>query len=159
VNPLPTLLLVWGLIVYFSDIVNRGTTPALEKLLAFTQARHQVVTENIANIDTPGYQARHLDGKAFQETLRKALDTRKKTQAPEFTFRATRQAHLDRAGHLVATPSERPAENIMFHDQTNVRVEKQMATLAENAMVHQAVTELLHGRYQGLIKAIRGRIT
>ena len=148
-----------GLIVYFSDIVNRGTTPAMEKLLSFTQAQHRVITENIANIDNPGYQAKQLDGKAFQQTLRRALDTRKKTRAPEFNFRATRQVRQDRAGRVVVTPSNLPAENILFHDQTNVRVEKQMTSLAENAMVHQTVTELLNGRYQGLIKAIRGRMT
>ena len=50
--------------MFFEGLVNRGSLPAMEKMLAFTEARHRVLTENIANVDTPGYTwiRRHVSG-------------------------------------------------------------------------------------------------
>jgi flagellar basal body rod protein FlgB len=62
-------------------------------------------------------------------------------------------------GRLKITPTEEPVENILFHDRTNARVEKQMSMLAENAMMHQTMSEMLRGRYEGILKAIRGRVS
>lgn len=144
--------------MFFADVVNRGTMPAMEKMLAFTQARHRMLTENVANADTPGYKTRHLDPQAFQRSLREALDTRKEKRSRSFEIRPTEQFRQDDFGRLSVTPTIEPAENILFHDKTNGRIERQMAMLAENAMMHQVVTELLQGRFNGLLKAIRGRV-
>ena len=55
-------------------------------------------------------------------------------------------------------PSERPLENALHHDGTNASIEEQMAALAETGMMHQLATTLLKGNYDGLRKAIRGRV-
>lgn len=144
--------------MFFHDVVNRGAGPAMEKMLAFTEARHRMLSENIANVDTPDYRTRHLDAGAFQRSLREALDTRERTRSRDFVLRPTGQVRQDAAGRLQVRPTHDPAENILFHDRTNIRIEKQMAMLAENAMMHQTTTELLRGRYEGLIAAIRGRM-
>ena len=144
--------------MFFVDVVNRESVPALQKMLAFTQARHRMLTENVANVDTPGYQTQHLDARAFQRALREALDTQAKTRSSSFEIRSSDQFRQDRFGRLSVTPTVEPAENILFHDKTNARIERQMAMLAENAMMHQVVTELLHGKFNGLLKAIRGKV-
>lgn len=144
--------------MFLADVVNSGVTPALEKMLAFTEARHRVLTENVANVDTPGYKTRQLDAGAFQESLRQAIGRRKQSGAADLAMRATREFRTDRSGRLVVTPTLEPPENILFHDQTNQRIERQMASLAENAMMHEAATELLRGRFESLLKAIRGRV-
>lgn len=150
----------------FADVVNQGNVPVLEKMLAFTEARHRMLTENVANIDTPGYVARQLDPKAFQKALRKAIDANKAYrpsgdtsggQVP-FTLPASDQFRQDAEGRLVVTPGEQPPENVLFHDGTNARIERQMSMLAENAMAHQAATELLRSQFDGLLKAIRGTV-
>lgn len=144
--------------MYFDRLVNSGSTPALEKMLAFTQARQRMLAENIANIDNPHYRAKQLDAKQFQEQLRTAMATRKETNALDLELSGSDEVTLGSRGELVVTPSEVPAENILFHDDTNARIERQMAMMAENTMMHQATTELLRGRFDGLMKAIRGRI-
>ena len=141
----------------FADIVNRDPLAALEKLMAYTEARHRVLAENVANIDNPHYRTKHLDTKAFQRSLREALDRRKATGASTFELPAGDDFGTDSDGHLKVTPTERPADNVLFHDNTNASVEKQMAMMAENGMTHQTATELLRGCYEGLLKAIRGR--
>jgi flagellar basal-body rod protein FlgB len=127
-------------------------------MLDFTQARHRMLTENIANVDTPHYQAKHLDVDGFQASLCKALDRRRQTRSPELVLAPTDQVRQAASGELVVKPQVEPAENILFHDRTNMSIERQMAALAENAMMHQTVTELLNGRFQRLLSAIRGRM-
>lgn len=144
--------------MFFGDVVNRGLIPAMDKMLAFTQARHRVLTENIANADTPGYRTRQLDAKAFQAALAEAMESRGGSGSDPLVIPRGEQWHMDRGGRLVVTPTAEPVENTLFHDGTNVRIERQMALLAENAMMHQTVTELLRDKYTGLIKAIRGTV-
>jgi flagellar basal-body rod protein FlgB len=144
--------------MFFYDVVNHGAVPAMEKMLAFTEARQRMLSENVANIDTPGYRARQLDAEAFQGALREALDARKEAPSSAFRIEESREVGQDEAGRLVVTPTEEPAENILFHDRTNARIEKQMAEMAENGMMHEAVSQLLRDKFQGLLKAIRGRV-
>lgn len=143
--------------MFFVDVVNQGNVPAMEAMLSFTQARHRMLTENIANLDTPGYRTKHLDPAAFQAALATALEERKASPSSEFRIEAGRQFEQDPNGRLVVEPEEEPAENVLFHDGTNVRIEQQMAMLAENAMMHQTVTELLRDKYEGMLKAIKGQ--
>lgn len=142
---------------FVSDITQRGTTPLLDKTLAFTEARHLVLVENIANIDTPGYRTRQLDLGDFQAEMRRAADARKATGGP-LEVKSTPQVQVRGDGLLDVTPGLEPAENLTFHDGTNTRVERQMAMLAENTALHQASVELLRMNYGGLMAAIRGRV-
>lgn len=141
----------------FFDIVNSGPTPAMERMLAFTQARHRMLVENIANIDTPGYKARQLNVQEFQEAMREAIDRRNAGSKP-LKLGGGREFQENSFGRVEIEPSEEPAENILFHDRTNMRIERQMAMLAENTMMHQIVTDRLKGRFDSLMGAIRGRL-
>jgi len=139
----------------FSEIANFGTIPVLEKTLAFVEARNKMLAENIANITTPGYRARQLDVGAFQAALREAVARR--APGEELVLKAGDEFSVGRGGLLSVTPSEEPAENLLFHDGTNARIERQMAQLAENTMMNRAAAELLKKALDGLQKAIRGR--
>ncbi|MBP7933851.1 MAG: flagellar basal body rod protein FlgB [Phycisphaerae bacterium] len=143
--------------MFLTDLANSGPIPVLEKLAAFTEARQRMLAENIANIDNPEYRAKQLDPKTFQESLRKALHARRENPTSGFVLKGTDEIRQDEQGHLVVNPSEVPAENVLFHDHTNARVERQMAAMAENTMMHQAAIELLRSRFEGLKAAIRGQ--
>ncbi|MEM1224804.1 MAG: flagellar biosynthesis protein FlgB [Planctomycetota bacterium] len=52
------------------------TIDALEKTLAFTERRHQVLAGNLANISTPDYRSRDLDVGAFQSALADSIQAR-----------------------------------------------------------------------------------
>jgi flagellar basal-body rod protein FlgB len=145
--------------MFLTDIANSGTIPAMDKMLAFTEARHKMLLENIANIDTPYYKTKQLDPEPFQASLREAIDERKETRSSNLNMSDGEQWRTTDGGRLKITPTEEPVENILFHDRTNARVEKQMSMLAENAMMHQTMSEMLRGRYEGILKAIRGRVS
>lgn len=143
--------------MFISNITDGGVTPGLAKTLAFNQARFRMIAENVANSETPGYRTRQLDPKAFQAALRRAMETCGRDPEKPFVVTSGREVETDAHGFLKVTPSEKPVENILFHDGTNMSIERQMAALAETDMMHEITATLLRGRFEGLRKAIRGR--
>ena len=141
-----------------SSITERGAAPALVKTLAFTGARLKVIAENVANAHTPGYRARHLNVRGFQAALGKALAERKHPAQP-LVVESGRQVRTGDDGRLRIMPEEQPVENVLFHDQTNLSIERQMADLAETGMTHELASTLLRASYESLRKAIRGTVT
>ncbi len=143
--------------MFLQSVTSGGAFPMLEKTIAFTEARNRVIAENVANITTPGYRAKRLDIGKFQEALRSATQ-RRDDRGGDWKLESTDEFRADASGHLRTTPSREPVENLLFHDGTNASIERQMADIAENTMMHQAATELLKNYYNGMRKAIRGRL-
>ncbi|MCP4590413.1 MAG: flagellar basal body rod protein FlgB [bacterium] len=143
--------------MFFENLLNRGSTPALVTSMAYTQARHKVIAENIANLNTPGYKAKQLDTQAFQRALGEAFDRRAKDSSQPFAIEGD-EFHTDETGALKITPSVSPVDNILFHDGTNISLEREMSDLAENTLMHQMTSTLLQGRIGAVRKAIRGRV-
>lgn len=139
------------------ELTAGGAIPLLEKTLAFAEARQRMLATNIANLTTPGYRAKQLDVAAFQNALHEAAQ--KRSDGGSFDLESTREFRVDEGGLLNVTPSETPPENLLFQDGTNASIERQMAQLAENAMINQVSAELLKGYYDGLAKAVRGRVS
>ena len=144
--------------MFLSSLTDRGATPALVKTLTFNQARFRMIAENVANIHTPGYRTKKLDTRAFQSALRDALDERGADPYKPFVVKDGKEARTDRFGQLRVTPTDKPVENILFHDGTNLSIERQMADLAETGGMHDLVTQLLRGNFDGVRKAIRGTV-
>jgi flagellar basal-body rod protein FlgB len=144
--------------LFIRSITDRGATPALARTLAFDEERMRVIAENVANIDVVGYRMRSLDAKAFQRSLREALDARATNPQRPFKLPRTPQTWEDEAGRLRVAPSVSPPANVLSHDGTNHSIERLMSDLAETTMTHELATGLLRGQYEGLRKAIRGTV-
>jgi flagellar basal-body rod protein FlgB len=149
---------------WLERIFANGVTRGLELSARFTEARHRVLAENVANIDTPDYATKLLDPEAFQASLLEAMEraraagSRGNSSAGMLELRDNAQFATRPDGSVEVTPGVEPAENILFHDGTNAQLERLMSGVAENALHHQFVTAQLHGRFETLLKAIRGRI-
>ena len=151
--------------MWIDRIVTSTVTRGIELSARFIESRHRVLAENIANIDTPGYARKRLDPEAFQASLKEAMD---RVDALSPSQRGTGRALLDLRrnaqfatnfqGDIEVKPEIEPAENILFHDGTNARLEILMSEVADNALSHQFIMNQLRGRYDGVLKAIRGRI-
>ena len=144
--------------MFLSDLTNRGSTPALAAMLSYTQQRHGMIARNIANIDTPGYQAERLDPEMFQKALGEALRDRRSDAGRRFGVRSAEQFEVNEDGSVRVRPVTTPLGNVMFHDGTTLSIEQEMSDLASNAMMHQTATSLLRGHFERLMTAIRGRI-
>ena len=142
-----------------AGLFEKGAMPALERLVQFTSRRQAVLADDIANLSTPYFKPRDLAPKAFQATLRAAIDRRRGGAAP--TSGPLRPADTD---ELKFTPDRieiRPQatnDNILFHDQNNRDLERIMQSLAENTLAHNAGVQLLTNQFDMLKLAIRERI-
>ena len=144
--------------MFISSLTDRGATPALVGTAVFNQHRLAVIAENVANFGTPGYRAKHLDMDGFQRALGRALEDRRGDPSKPFVIEHGREARTRADGSLEVQPTTTPVDNILFHDGTNMSIEREMSELAKTGALQESVVALLRGRMDGLRKAIRGHI-
>lgn len=141
------------------DLPGTDRTTSLLIFYLDTQSRRaQVVANNVANADTPGYLAREVD---FAETLRRAAYDAVAPNAAEKL--APQNVALTTSNLLDAfnRPSadrlevvEQPG-NAMGIDGNTVDMEHEMATLADAGMQYMSGVQLLQERFRTLRTAIR----
>jgi flagellar basal-body rod protein FlgB len=116
--------------------------------------RTEVLARNLANADTPGYQARDVD---FRTALAKAGGAAG-VDAP-IALAATNVNHLGTSDASGATPG-----NLKYRvplapalDGNSVDVQMEQAAFAENSVRFQATLTFLSARFRGLMTAITGQ--
>lgn len=140
-------------------LFQSGAMPTLERVVQFTEQRHKLLADNIANFDTPHYRPVDVDPVDFQKALGKAIDARRRTSTPttgEMRFNSDRQIDF-RPASMRLTPRE-SNHNILFHDRNNRDLERTMQSLAENQMTHQSAITFLKAEFDLLRTAIRERV-
>jgi flagellar basal-body rod protein FlgB len=133
--------------MFIDRLLNQGNAPLLEQMLRFTEARHKLIQENVANVDTIGYQMKDLDQDKFQSMLSKRVAQRD-TAAPG-------SVRFDDIGLDV----QHPHSSILFHDKNNRSMEDLMSDNAKNALFHNLVVELLRKQYGAMEAALKERVT
>ncbi len=133
-----------------SALFQSTTIPVLQEVVSFSQARNAVLAGNIANIDTPGYQARDLSGEDFQARLKQAIDERDQPQ-------------VGSPGEMELAPKTLMAEvaksaQILRHDMNNVDMESQVSEMVKNHMQHNLAITILEDQFHQLQTAIRGTV-
>lgn len=121
--------------------------------------RFQAVSENLANINTPGYQRKEV---FFEEALRKAagLDREKENRLP-LALSGENESEAG-AEMSAASPSFSPVEvragdGEYRLDGNSVDPEVEMAKLAETRMAYSATMRLMAKRAEMLKIAMGGR--
>lgn len=138
---------------------SKGAIPVLERVLSFTEQRHQAIVSNIANVDTPGYRARDLNVNAFQSSLRDAIDRRREAHPRHFFMRGSRDVQVTARGFVRgrAQPRSGHEADVLRHDKNDVSIEREMVELAKNTAKHNGAANLLAKKYSMLESAIRLR--
>ncbi|MFZ5832857.1 MAG: flagellar basal body rod protein FlgB [Planctomycetota bacterium] len=127
--------------------------PVLEEVVGFAQARHTLLAGNIANLDTPGYQARDLEVGEFQERLKDAIERRKD---PAATPPEAYGAPMGRGKNIGQIAKNSQA--ILRHDEGNVGMEFQVSEMAKNQMQHNMALQIMIQQFRLLQTAITGRL-
>jgi len=140
--------------MFFDGIFGRDSMALLERVTAFTENRHKVLANNIANLETPNYRAKDLSEKDFQKVLDRAINEK---TLKGMRFESTGSIRVDENGRLQAQPIKNRHRDVLRHDRNNVSLDGEMVRMAKNAMKHQAALQLLRQKYLVLGKAIRGR--
>jgi flagellar basal-body rod protein FlgB len=144
--------------MWIDRLWNSTATHAIRLTARFAEERHKILAENMANIDTPDYRMRRLDPTKFQSALSDAIGTAKKADAKTLKLRGNAQFSTDDAGRLEVSPTTEPPAGVLFHDGSNTQLESLVSGIQENSMTHRLAVNMLRGRFDGLMTAIRGRM-
>ncbi len=145
--------------MFLEGLIDRGAMPVLRQVMMFTEKRQEVLANNLTNFDTVGYTMKDLDVAAFNEELRSSVERRdKRGTGAMLEMRDRRNLTWNESGGLQVHPIEIKDNNILFHDENNRFVEKQMSEMAQNALRHNIAVELMRQKNALMEIAIRGRL-
>ncbi|WP_372742746.1 flagellar basal body rod protein FlgB [Neptunomonas sp.] len=123
--------------------------------VALRSKRAEVIANNIANADTPNFQARDIDFKSVLQGVQGLKGTQQNQALLKMAN--THAAHNDSVIHpdfaaelMFRTPMQ-PAV-----DGNTVDVQEEMARYTENALGYQASFDFLNRKFKGLTSAIKG---
>jgi flagellar basal-body rod protein FlgB len=123
-----------------------GALEQLTRGLAFAGGRHEVLSRNIANADTPGYRA--------EELVADDLAGPQRSPSPGVV-----PASLLPLGEAERRPRLVYAEDgAVRSDGNDVNVERQLSRLTENQLFHHALVQTLTSQFTALKQAISGRV-
>ncbi|MBI5599113.1 MAG: flagellar basal body rod protein FlgB [Deltaproteobacteria bacterium] len=123
-----------------------GVIPALERAIEIRSLRHDVILSNIANEETPGFRARDID---FRREMEKAA-------SGAIEPSATNPGHLKTSypsGMNAEVVERKPGGAAL--DGNSVSLEKEMVSLSENTVMHNAAVTILTREFRDLRDAIR----
>jgi flagellar basal-body rod protein FlgB len=123
------------------------TLEALSKSLDMRSERQVIISSNIANSDTPGYQAQELD---FEGALANALTLDGSPLA------RTHDRHFAAGGAIDDIQGEifNQVNNVVREDGNTVDRDAEMTSLAENQLLYTAAADMLKKKLAMLKYAI-----
>jgi len=125
----------------FDDAIDR-----LAHGLQYTNRRHEVLTRNVANLETPGYRALDV---TFDDYLKPARGGVIEAGASGFASRAPGAPELRTVYAADGSPRQ---------DGNDVSLDRQMARLAENTLFNHTLVQVLAARFAAVKQAIAGRV-
>lgn len=117
------------------------TFQVLEKAADMYMLRHSVISDNMANAETPGYKARRVD---FEEDLQREMAVHVGGAQPKFDLEKVKPSIY-----------EDPLAEVGL-DRNSVDMEREMAQLSKNQIKYNATTQLISRKFALLKMAVRG---
>ena len=120
------------------------TTNVLSTALDLYLLRHSVITDNIANAETPGFKARRVD---FEKQLQGVLEKHNKKAIPK-------QEGVVRSLASVKPLVYEDTRSEVGQDRNSVDMDREMAALAKNDVKYSATTQSIVKKFSLLKYAI-----
>ncbi len=165
-------------------LFDRTPVPLLQEVAAFAQARQEMLAGNLANVHTPGYKTRDISVDDFQTKLKAYAQSLKQrpveAEKPAALFNLSNMptgmaellAARGGAGAKAATSTkveEKPTQqalaevqasmrNVLYHDRTDIDLEKQVAEVTKNQYMHNMAVALMTNQFQLMQTAISERV-
>lgn len=133
-------------------MINRltDTLDFQTQALTLRAERQRLIASNIANADTPGYQAREMD---FARALREA--TGSAAVAGEMA--------TSHAGHMAPTAGARDEAELLYAshsqdsvDRNTVDLERERHSAVENAVKYEATLRFINSSVRSMLDAMKG---
>ena len=131
------------------DLFAGTSIPVLGEVLNFAQARHTVLAGNVANVNTPGYRLRDLNEGEFQQRLKEAISRSEPSTSSSLADAEPGDPMREVRASL---------ENLLYHDDTNIDLEKQVAEMTKNHLLHNFALTVMTDQFTLLQTAISERV-
>lgn len=126
--------------------VNDKTLKALTTAINFREMRQELISSNVANANTPGFKAKKMD---FEEALARALDV---DGQMHMNVKDGRHYNVGNGGFNNLEPEIYDNPNGVVSENGNtVDVEAEMAQMAENKLMYDALVQLINKK-MGMMK-------
>jgi flagellar basal-body rod protein FlgB len=113
------------------------TIGILSDLIGARSQRHQVLVSNVSNIDTPGYEPKDVDFENLLASMR----------GKGIRMARTNGKHL---------PAAAPGGSLfVVRTGDKVDMDREMVSIAENHLMHNAAVEMLARKFRGLQNVLR----
>jgi flagellar basal-body rod protein FlgB len=130
--------------------------------LKLRSERQRVLASNIANADTPGYQARDIN---FRDALRDATSHILQRDPSNAARQPADRPAATHAGHITgSTGTAAGSASLLYRmptqaafDSNTVDVDRETANLAENTLKYEATLRFLNGQIKSMNLAINGQ--
>lgn len=131
---------------FLTGVNNEKVINTLSKALDGASKRHQIISNNIANVDTPNFKRSDI---SFEQTLKRAVENSSTGSIPLATTNAGHIAFEDN------DPTDYPIvqeNNLTYrNDGNNVDIEKEVAEETKNDLLYNSYTQMLVSKL-GLMK-------
>ncbi len=129
-------------------IKQEGLLPILEMALDFSQRRQEIILDNMANVDTPGFKRRDISfADILSDKQKKALETK-----PALELKHTNKGHM---GKIACRGLNRIDDESMVRlDKNKVDMEIESAEMAGNAMYYVTVSRIIGSHFSMLERII-----
>ena len=139
-----------------SMLINTSSMDRIGRALDASTLRQEVIANNIANVDTPGFKRSDV---RFEQLLQRELNEFKST----FVGHRTDPRH-----YVIGKPSKSNQQLIqpeivtdnktsMNNNENNVDVDYEMSLMAKNQLYYQTLIQQLNGQIKKVRTAIDGR--
>jgi flagellar basal-body rod protein FlgB len=145
-------------------IAGTANVRTLEGALRVSSLRHKVLSNNIANVDTPLFKRSEV---LFETYLKDYLDYLEKEKKPEpadgkLSMTVTNSRHIVPRREVLPEPFlgavvRTVDENVMRTDGNNVDIDSEMADMAKNTIYYQAIAQRIGGYFTAMRTAIENR--
>ena len=133
------------------DFHNVPIMQMMTKKLSWLAHRTEVIAQNVANAETPNYQARVLKEVDFRELV--AREARPRAAGP----RVTNARHMTGANATLAFDTEKVPDKFETSiDGNDVSLEQQLNRLGQTQLTYQATTNL-YRKHLDLFRIALGR--
>ncbi len=132
-----------------TGIFQKAHLSDLKTALSVYANRHQIIADNIANVETAGYRAQEY---RFEQYLAGATRRVRGVQ--------THQNHLSIGQQQIdeTTGEIRETRSVYDNGTNNVDIDQEMTSLATNDLSYRLATRLLSMKYTLLRGAIKGQV-
>jgi len=121
----------------------------LKKYMDAKWIRHEVLANNIANVDTPNFKRSDV---VFEDLLKNYL----KVNSSKLPLSTTNEKHIQNAWSMMDIKPKIIVQNdrTLRNDGNNVDIDKEMVELAENALSYNIIAEQVQRQFSLLRSAI-----